>query len=67
METLDMSTLPEYDVGGVIHIVVNNQASGERGLFFFLFLLIFSAFFSVITHLLLALFLEKDGASVLQF
>ena len=24
-ETLDMSALPDYTVGGVIHIVVNNQ------------------------------------------
>ena len=27
-ETLDMSALPDYSVGGVIHLVVNNQVSG---------------------------------------
>ena len=26
-ETLDISTVPEYDVGGAIHIVVNNQVA----------------------------------------
>jgi len=26
-ETLDISALPEYDVGGVIHVVVNNQVA----------------------------------------
>ncbi|CAG9465847.1 unnamed protein product [Pedinophyceae sp. YPF-701] len=26
-ETLDISTVPEYDVGGVIHVVVNNQVA----------------------------------------
>ena len=26
-ETLDISTLPDYDVGGCIHIVVNNQVA----------------------------------------
>ena len=25
-ETLDMSALPDYTVGGTIHLVVNNQA-----------------------------------------
>ena len=25
-ETLDMSALPDYTVGGAIHLVVNNQA-----------------------------------------
>lgn len=28
-EALDMSQLPEYTVGGTIHLVVNNQARGE--------------------------------------
>lgn len=28
-ETLDMSALPDYTVGGVIHIVVNNQVRGH--------------------------------------
>lgn len=29
-ETLDMSALPDYTVGGVIHIVVNNQVRFMR-------------------------------------
>jgi len=26
-ETLDMSKLPEYSVGGTLHVVVNNQVA----------------------------------------
>lgn len=27
METLDISSVPDYDVGGCIHVVVNNQVA----------------------------------------
>lgn len=30
-ETLDMSALPDYTVGGTIHLVVNNQAGAYIG------------------------------------
>lgn len=30
-ETLDMSGLPDYTVGGTIHLVVNNQVGGRGG------------------------------------
>ena len=29
-ETLDMSGLPDYTVGGCVHLVVNNQARAGR-------------------------------------
>lgn len=32
-ETLDMSALQDYTVGGVIHIVVNNQVSSSNSAF----------------------------------
>ena len=30
-ETLDMSALPDYTVGGCIHLIVNNQARARQG------------------------------------
>ncbi len=30
-ESLDMSGLPDYTVGGCIHLVVNNQVRGWMG------------------------------------